>query len=148
MRQWRAFTIRCRSLSRRTTGSPTSCQAVIVPSPMSALRGKTKSYGKLSAHTLDNTGPRRFQVIEFDPVRWENLSDKQRAVFRSESNYNKVKQDEQAALLFHLGRFVPLTLVVFSGSRSLHGWFYCEGTGIISILRRRFSQALNCIPPP
>ena len=31
--------------------------------------------------------------------------------------------DEQAALLLYLDTKVPLALVVFSGSKSLHGWF-------------------------
>jgi hypothetical protein len=37
----------------------------IVPSPMSKPRGLTQD-GRESAHTLDNTGPRRFLVVEFD----------------------------------------------------------------------------------
>jgi hypothetical protein len=43
---------------------------LIVPSPMSALVGKKKNpnpdESQLSAHTLDNTGPRRFLVVECD----------------------------------------------------------------------------------
>ena len=38
---------------------------LIVPSPMTAPMGRKKS-GGLSAHTLDNTGPRKFLVVEFD----------------------------------------------------------------------------------
>jgi len=37
----------------------------IVPSPMIARRGLTRE-GKLFAHTLRNTGPRRFLIVEFD----------------------------------------------------------------------------------
>jgi hypothetical protein len=37
----------------------------IVPSPMTASRGLTQK-GKLSAHALSNTGPRRFLIVEFD----------------------------------------------------------------------------------
>jgi hypothetical protein len=37
----------------------------IVPSPMTARSGLTKD-GKESAHTLHNTGPRRFLICEFD----------------------------------------------------------------------------------
>ena len=51
----------------------------IVPSPMSAVTGRTKD-GKVSKHTLANTGPRRFLVCEFD----------------------QGTVDEQAALLMHL----------------------------------------------
>src|SRR5439155_23646818 len=42
----------------------------IVPSPMTAIWGITKG-GKQSKHTLENTGPRRFLVIEFDPPDWQ-----------------------------------------------------------------------------
>ncbi len=35
--------------------------------------------------------------------------------------------DKQAALLWHLAQFAPLALVVFSGGKSAHSWFFCEG---------------------
>ncbi|MCP4950624.1 MAG: hypothetical protein GY922_02100, partial [Proteobacteria bacterium] len=38
---------------------------LIVPSPMNARRGLTQA-GKRSAHTLGNTGPRKYLVVEFD----------------------------------------------------------------------------------
>jgi len=75
----------------------------IVPSPMSALRGLTKE-GKESAHCLANTGPRRFIVVEFD----------------------RSTIDFQAAALLHLSKFLPLACAVHSGSKSVHGWFYCQ----------------------
>ena len=82
---------------------------LIVPSPMSALVGKKKNPKRgenpLSAHTLDNTGPRRFLVCEFDSGT----------------------TDEHAALLLHLGTFAPLVCVVHSGGKSLHGWFFVSG---------------------
>ena len=74
----------------------------IVPSPMTARTGRTQE-GKESAHTLSNTGQRRFLVIEFD----------HRGV------------DEHATLLLHLAERAPLAIVVHSGNKSLHGWFYC-----------------------
>jgi hypothetical protein len=89
--------------------------ALIVPSPMSALSGITKA-GRPSAHTLDNTGPRRFLVIEFDHGT----------------------ADEQAALHWHLREFAPLVLVVSSGGKSQHGWFNCEG--IAEDVTRRFMR--------
>jgi hypothetical protein len=76
----------------------------IVPSPMSAVSGETKD-GKKSQHTLSNTGPRRFLVVEQDSGT----------------------ADEQASVLVHLAKFAPLALAVHSGSKSIHGWFYCEG---------------------
>lgn len=76
----------------------------IVPSPMSAMRGLTQT-GKSSARCLDNTGPRRFLVVEQDTGT----------------------PDEQARVLLHPAERAPLALVVSSGGKSLHGWFYCEG---------------------
>lgn len=77
---------------------------LIVPSPMSKPMGMTKD-GKESAHCLDNTGPRRFLVIEFD----------------------QGAADEHAAILLHLASRAPLVLAVHSGNKSLHGWFFCAG---------------------
>jgi hypothetical protein len=76
----------------------------IVPSPMSAPMGLTKG-GKESAHTLSNTGGRRFLVCEFDTGT----------------------TDEHAALMMHLGAYAPLVCVVHSGGKSLHGWFFVGG---------------------
>ena len=78
--------------------------ALIVPSPMSAATGLTKD-GKESKHTLNNTGPRRFLICEFDTGT----------------------ADDHAALLLHLGTFAPLVCAVHSGNKSLHGWFYVHG---------------------
>jgi hypothetical protein len=60
---------------------------------------------KKSEHTLKNAGPSRFLVIEQD----------------------QGTIDEQAAILLHLAERAPMALTVHSGSRSLHGWFYCQG---------------------
>jgi hypothetical protein len=81
---------------------------LIVPSPMTARLGKKKNpkpdENPFSAHTLDNTGARRFLIAEFDTGT----------------------PDEHAALLLHLGTFAPLVCAVHSGGKSLHGWFYVE----------------------
>jgi len=77
----------------------------IVPSPMLAKFGRTKT-GRLSAHALEATGPRRFIVIEGD----------------------RTSPDQQAAVLLHLrARGAPLAVVCESGKKSLHGWFLCAG---------------------
>lgn len=82
---------------------------LIVPSPMSAPLGRKKNPEpgecEWSAHTLDNTGPRRFLVVEFDTGT----------------------TDAHAALLLHLAKRAPLVLAVHSGGKSLHGWFFCTG---------------------
>ena len=84
-------------------GHLSKCQ-FIVPSPMSAVKGRTKE-GKQSAHTLENTGARRFLICEFDTGT----------------------ADEHAALLLNLGTIAPLVCAVHSGGKSLHGWFYAHG---------------------
>ena len=76
--------------------------ALIVPSPMNARTGHTQD-DRESEHTLENTGPRRFLVIEQD----------------------RGSVDEQSAVLLHLAERAPLALAVHSGSKSIHGWFYC-----------------------
>jgi len=78
--------------------------ALIVPSPMSARTGQTQE-GKESEHTLENTGQRRFLVIEQDSG----------------------SVDEQSAVLLHLAARAPLALALHSGSKSIHGWFYAAG---------------------
>lgn len=80
-----------------------SSLALIVPSQMSAVTGLTKD-GRESKHTLNNTGPRRFLICEFDTGT----------------------ADDHAALILHLGQFAPLVCAVHSGGKSLHGWFYVE----------------------
>jgi len=99
------------NLRENLRGQLAKCQ-FIVPSPMSAVQGTTKS-GRLSAHCLDNTGPRRFAVVEFDSGSC----------------------DLHAALLWHLKeKFkLPLAMVVHSGGKSLHGWIYCEGAPEVAI---------------
>jgi hypothetical protein len=77
---------------------------LIVPNPMTAPTGLTKE-GKESAHTLSNTGPRRFLIAEFDTGT----------------------TDEHAALLIHLAGYAPLVCAVHSGGKSLHGWFFVAG---------------------
>jgi hypothetical protein len=94
-----AFNTRLRSQWR---GQLTEMQ-FIVPSPMIASTGITKD-GRQSAHTLANTGRRRFLVVEFDSG----------------------SVDEQAALLLHLATYGPLVVAVHSGGKSLHGWFFVQ----------------------
>lgn len=76
----------------------------IVPSPMTGRTGRTQD-GRESEHTLANTGPRRFLVIEQDTGT----------------------EDEQAAVIFHLAEHAPLALVAHSGGKSMHAWLYCHG---------------------
>ena len=77
---------------------------LIVPSPMSSRTGYTQD-GRESEHCLDNTGPRRFLVIEQDGGN----------------------TDEQSAILLHLAERGPLALALHSGSKSIRGWFMAAG---------------------
>lgn len=92
-----------------------SGRSLIVPSPMRTREGRTKE-GKVSEHCLDNTGERRFLVVEFD----------------------QGTTDEHAALLWHLAGYGPLTMAVHSGGKSMHGWFFCHGQDDAAM--RRFME--------
>lgn len=81
----------------------------IVPSPMSARQGLNLD-GEISNRCIDNTGPRRFLVIEQDKI-----------------DGVKIPLHEQAAVLIHLASLWPLALVCHSGSKSLHGFFLVHG---------------------
>lgn len=81
----------------------------IVPNPMSKPFGRVKcpkpGRPAESAHTLENTGPRRYAVIEFDSG----------------------SADDHACLLWELSSYCPFVMAVHSGGKSLHGWFFVEG---------------------
>jgi hypothetical protein len=76
----------------------------IVPNSMCRKYGLTKE-GKTSEKSLDNTGERRFLVIEFDQGSLE----------------------EQSRLIWGLFRHHKLVMVVFSGNKSLHSWWDVKG---------------------
>jgi hypothetical protein len=100
----------------------------IVPSPMRALQGLTVD-GRWSEHTKDGTGERMFLVTEFDftkttpkgkPTIWGPLLESCEAAGITVLDLN-------AALLAHLSEQRPLWMAVFSGGKSLQGWFPCRG---------------------
>lgn len=82
------------------TWSHTRTVEYLTPNPMSRVEGTTKE-GKSSAHCEDNTGPKVFQVIEFD----------------------KGDPRNHVACHIHLARMLPLMMLVYSGGKSVHGWF-------------------------
>src|SRR5205085_5177131 len=96
----------------------------IVPNPMTAPLGLTQE-GELSAHSLSNTGPRRFLIVEFDFEA--STSEEEARLLDSLAAEGRDVKDLCAALLLHLAERAPLTLAVHSGGKSLHGWFYCAG---------------------
>jgi hypothetical protein len=102
--------------------------AQIVPSPMRAQRAPTQS-GTLSEHSKAGTGHRAFLVLEFDfskktpkgkPTVWGPLLERCEA-------QGIAALDIQTALLAHLTGERPLWMTVFSGGKSLQGWFPCRG---------------------
>lgn len=93
----------------------------IVPNAMSARMGLTDS-GRPSIRCNANTGPVMYQVIEFDTGTL----------------------GEQAKLLMHLAKFARLRLVVFSGGKSLHGWYDVRPFARGELERfRRFAASLG-----
>jgi hypothetical protein len=102
---------------------------------MSARQGRKKDGLGFSEHSLDNTGERRYLVIEFDPCKWGDLTPEQRERYGSEEQYRDVKFNEQAALHWYLATLAPLALVVHTGGKSLHGWYICQGQQEDHLLR-------------
>ena len=96
----------------------------IVPNPMATPRGFTRNR-KISAHALSNTGPRRFLIVEFD-FDSTNSAEETR-LLESLATEGRDVRDLSAALLLHLAEAAPLAMAVYSGAKSLHGWFYCPG---------------------
>lgn len=94
----------CHTRTREEWRGKLASLPLLVPNPMTAVTGRNKN-GEVSNRCLGNTGARRFVVVEFDTG----------------------DIDSQAALLFHLAERSPMALAVFSGSKSLHGWFFCAG---------------------
>lgn len=92
----------------------------IVANPMTAPTGRTQD-GRESPRCLGNAAPRKtYQVVEFD-----------RGTLR-----------EQAAVLSSLhSDIAPLVLVVWSGGKSLHGWFDVRALNAYA-LRRFFRFAV------
>jgi hypothetical protein len=116
----------------------------IVPNPMTAPRGLTQGR-KLSAHALSNTGIRRFLIIEFD-FDPSNSAQEARLLATLKTDGRDVR-DLCAALLLHLAEEAPLALTVYSGGKSLHGWFHCAGVREETLSRFfRYAVSLGADP--
>jgi hypothetical protein len=122
---------------RETWRGKLSTFPLIVPNPMTSVKGETHE-GRLSEHCLDNTGPRRFLVIEFDfslKAR-DGVTDSEWAsMVRAWSDAGISVADACAALLGHLSVSAPMVLAVHSGGKSVHGWFYRQGQEEINLRR-------------
>jgi hypothetical protein len=101
----------------------------IVPSPMTNELGRTKA-GHPSAHTLDNTGPRRFLVIECDfsiLARDGNTETRYAPLIRRLARRGITVADMCASILLHLAECLPLVMALSSGGKSEHGWYFVHG---------------------
>jgi len=107
---WKPDDLVCAGIDNRTAQTVTrqellsTCDPAqlqfVVPSPMSARRGETRD-GHASSRCLANSGPRRHLVVESDALT----------------------KPDQAKVLAHIAKVVPMVMVVDSGGKSLHGWF-------------------------
>jgi hypothetical protein len=115
---------------RKTAHGDFSEYSFIVPSPMSAPKGKTQK-GRYSDRSLNNVGPRRFLPIEFDITEFlrDGVTETDFAPLVREWRSKGISAKQaQAAIVLYLMRDREPVLVVDSGGKSLHVWFYCEGT--------------------
>lgn len=121
----------------------------IVPNPMTSKVGTTQA-GRPSQRSLANTGPRRFLVVESDPIKWANLTAREQAESETEAKYIAAKKGEAIAALLHLAEKAPefpLVVVVDSGGKSLHGWFLVAGAEETVMLKFfRYAVALGADP--
>jgi hypothetical protein len=116
----------------------------IVPNRMTGAIGTTQT-GRKTQRCLNNTSEREFLVVESDPPRWEDLPPEEQRRFAAKEQYIGAKKDEAAAVLWKLAGLspaVPLVLVVDSGGKSLHGWFYVGGV-TERTAKLFFAQAIN-----
>lgn len=126
-------------------GKLSACQFV-VPSPMSARTGVTKAGKAGSARTEDNTGPRRFLVVECDFKEKDahGADTPDARMLRSLAADGIAIADVCAAVIHHLTQYLPLALVVHSGGKSAHGFFFVEGECEEKLLRfMRYAVALG-----
>jgi hypothetical protein len=124
----------------------------VVPSPMSTLVGRTDNgNGHESGRCLDNTGPRRFLVNDFDFKKEVNgKRTKYASLIERWEALGMSIQDATASIIMHLAQYGPLVMVVFSGGESLHAWWWCRGEpeGLSSRLHNfmRYAAKLGADP--
>ena len=107
---------------------------LIVPNPMTAKQGVTRE-GKLSAHAVSNTGPRRFLVVEFDFDA--SNSAEEACLLEGLASEGRDVKDLCAALLLHLAEKAPLALVVDSAGS------LCTDGSIASLCQKKGCGALS-----
>jgi hypothetical protein len=118
----------------------------IVPSPMSAIFGYNQD-GELSTQCLENTGPRRFLVVEWDIARYRKdtkVRTKWYPLIEQAWHNERSVKDMCVTLLRHASRVkqFPLTMIVDSANKSLQGWFFAADKDE-EFLKDFFSYALR-----
>lgn len=101
----------------------------IVPNPMVSEKGRMQD-GAESFRTLSNTGARRYVVTEFDiaPVARDGVTKtKWHPLVNEWAAHGMTPKEAMALLIRELAKYLPLAVVVDSGGKSLHAWFYCSG---------------------
>lgn len=119
----------------------------IVAQPMTKLKGVPQNPRRFPngdpipvAWSKDNTASRRMVVVEFDPVGGPDSSAPAGALLTIPG---------QAALHLTLSATLPVACVVFSGSRSLHGWYCVEGKTVEQVAEfLRLAARLGGDPAP
>ncbi len=121
----------CSTRSRSQWGSKIQNLQFIVPSPMSRQWGRTKIDKHLSQRCLDNTGPRHYLVVECDFTESSSVG----PLVKRLGTQGVTPIEMCAAVLWELSKYGPLTMIVHSGGKSLHGWFHCLGVPEDHLLR-------------
>jgi hypothetical protein len=89
--------------------------------------GHTELEHKESEHTKEATARRVYLTTEFDfsvKARDEEKDSAWAPLVREWIAAGISVADACSALLWHLASWLPLVVVVHSGGKSLHGWFY------------------------
>jgi len=121
---------------------------LIVPSPMTAVSGRTQD-GRAAPRTLSNTGPRRFLVVEFDfrERDSEGVDTLTGPLIRKLRERERTVADLCASLHLHLANYWPLAMVVHSGGKSHHGWYPCARRSEEDVRKfMRFAVSLGADP--
>ena len=138
-----------RSRPRKEWSGFLSRQQFIVPSPMTKRRGRTQD-GTFSPRSVENVGPRKFLVVEFDFVEADELGRPTPAapMLQRLAAQGVSILDLCAALHAELAGLRPLALVVYSAGKSLHGWYPCAGDEEEDKMHRfmRFAVSLGADP--
>ena len=107
----------------------------IVPNPMTAYSGLNQD-GEISCRTLANTGPRVFLVLDFDFSRYDRSGTIKTVWYDAIERCSArgiTPQDMCAGAIGALsaasgpGPRLPLSMVVDTGGKSLHPWYWSAG---------------------